>query len=127
MIEVQIDYLERQEGSKSKLNTTRDGLKIVWFATINWISFFPLQSFGMLAAVAFAIACTLGLKVILVYLQLGSMPYSATATAAAAAGLVGLQSIFAGLILRILTRANRRSDIARLLNMRREWNARLDA
>jgi hypothetical protein len=124
--EVEIDYLARPEGSASKLNTIRDGFRIAWFALLNWIAFFPLHAFGLLSAVSFAISGFLGVKVFLVYLQLGAMPYTATATAAASAGLVGLQSLFSGLTLRILTRESRRKDVARLLEKRREWNARLD-
>lgn len=126
VIEVEIDYQARPEGSASKLNTIRDGFRITWFALLNWIAFFPLHSFGLLAAFSFLLSAVLGIRVILVFLELGAMPYTATALAAASAGLVGLQSIFSGLILRILTRESRRRDIARLLEMRREWNTRLD-
>ena len=126
VIEMPIDYLQRPEGSKSKLNTVGDGLKIVWFSLINWIAFFPLQPFGVFAALAFIISGFLGVEVFLVYFELGSMPYSSTAIAAAAAGLVGLQSLFAGLVLRILMRENRRIQVARLLDLRREWNSGLD-
>jgi glycosyltransferase involved in cell wall biosynthesis len=127
VIEVPIQYMPRPEGSQSKLNTFRDGIKILLFAMINWITFFPLQPFGILAGVAFTVSSILGIQVVMIYFALGSMPYSATAVAAAAAGLVGLQSIFSGLILRILTRAERQRDIAQLLDMRREWNSRLDS
>jgi glycosyltransferase involved in cell wall biosynthesis len=127
VVEVPVDYLQRPEGSKSKLNTISDGIKILWFALINWLSFYPLQPFGIVAAFAFGISGILGVEVFLIYFEIGQMPYSSTAIAAAAAGLVGLQSIFAGLILRILMRERRRSEVARLLDMRRLWNAKLDA
>lgn len=126
VIEIPIDYLQRPEGSKSKLSTIDDGLKILWFTLMNWISFYPLQPFGIIAAVAFVISGILGINVFLVFFEFGTMPYASTAVAAAAAGLVGLQSIFAGLILRILMRERRRSEVARLLDMRRLWNAKLD-
>jgi glycosyltransferase involved in cell wall biosynthesis len=127
VVEVPIDYLQRPEGSSSKLNTINDGVKIVWFTLINWISFYPLQPLGLFAAIAFVISGILGINVFLVFFEFGTMPYASTAIAAAAAGLVGLQSIFAGLILRILMRERRRSEVARLLEMRRQWNAKLDA
>jgi glycosyltransferase involved in cell wall biosynthesis len=126
VIEIPIDYLQRPEGSKSKLNTVGDGIKIIWFALINWLSFYPLQPLGILAAIAFAISGILGVRVFIIYFEFGEMPYSSTAIAAAAAGLVGLQSIFAGLVLRILMRERRRGEVARLLDMRRLWNAKLD-
>jgi glycosyltransferase involved in cell wall biosynthesis len=126
VVEVPITYAQRPEGSQSKLHSIRDGFRIAGFALINWIAFFPLQSFGAVAAVALAIAAVLGFKIFAIYFELGAMPYSATAVAVAAAGLVAIQSLFAGLMLRIVTRANRRTEVARLLDMRREWNARLD-
>jgi glycosyltransferase involved in cell wall biosynthesis len=126
VIEIPIDYLQRPEGSKSKLSTIDDGLKILWFSLMNWISFYPLQPFGIFAVLAFIISGVLGIHVFLVFFEFGTMPYAATAVAAAAAGLVGLQSIFSGLILRILMRERRRSEVARLLDMRRLWNAKLD-
>jgi glycosyltransferase involved in cell wall biosynthesis len=126
VIEIPIDYLQRPEGSKSKLSTIDDGLKILWFSLMNWISFYPLQPFGIIAGVAFVLSMILGINVFLVFFEFGTMPYASTAVAAAAAGLVGLQSIFAGLILRILMRERRRSEVARLLDMRRLWNAKLD-
>jgi glycosyltransferase involved in cell wall biosynthesis len=126
VIEIPIDYLQRPEGSKSKLSTIDDGLKILWFSLMNWISFYPLQPFGIIAGVAFVLSGILGINVFLVFFEFGTMPYASTAVAAAAAGLVGLQSIFAGLILRILMRERRRSEVARLRDMRRLWNAKLD-
>lgn len=126
VVEVPIDYLQRPEGSKSKLNTIGDGAKIIWFALMNWLSFYPLQPLGIFATFAFTVSVILGIQVFVIFFEFGQMPYSSTAIAAAAAGLVGLQSIFAGLILRILMRERRRSEVARLLEMRRLWNAKLD-
>jgi glycosyltransferase involved in cell wall biosynthesis len=100
--EVQIDYMARPEGSSSKLNTIRDGLQIAWFAFLNWVAFFPLHAFGLLSAVSFVISGFLGIRVFLVYIELGAMPYTATATAAASAGLVGLQSFVGKMLLNFL-------------------------
>ena len=75
VIEIPIDYLQRSEGSTSKLNTIGDGLKIVWFALINWLSFYPLQPLGVFAAFAFAISGILGVQVFIIYFELGQMPY----------------------------------------------------
>ena len=122
-----ISYSPRSEGSNSKLRTVRDGIRIAWFALLNWISFYPLQPFGILASIAFAISLGLGIKILSVYLALGAMSYASTAIAAASAGLVGLQAVFTGLMLKISTRGARRQEVARLVEMRRQWNAAIDA
>ena len=126
VIEEPISYLPRPEGSSSKLRTIRDASRIFFSALLNWISFFPLQGFGLVAILAFSVSLTLGIWVLIVFLKLGSMPYAATAIAAATAGLVGLQSLFSGVTLKILLRNSRRKDVARLVEMRREWNVRVD-
>ncbi len=124
--ELPIAYLARPEGSHSKLSTVRDGLRIGSFAFLNWIAFYPLQFFGAIAAAALTASLVFGLFVIGVFLETGSMPYPSTAVAAATMGLVGLQALFAGLVMRVIGRAGRRHDIARFLDRRRIWNARMD-
>lgn len=127
VIEEPVEYHARPEGSVSKLNTVRDGLRIAWFACLNWIVFYPLHAFGLVAAFALIISAVLGVWVIAVFLELGAMPFPATAVAAATAGLIGLQSLFVGISLRVSGRETRRRDVARLMELRRQWNDRLDA
>ncbi len=43
VIELPIEYLSRPEGSFSKLSTYRDGIRILQFAILNWIAFYPLR------------------------------------------------------------------------------------
>lgn len=127
VVEMPIAYLRRPEGSESKLNTIRDGFHITWFAALNWIAFYPLSAFGILAVAALSISALLGTWVIYVFLSTGLLPYPSTALAAAVAGLVGLQSLFTGMSLRVTGRTARRRDVARMVEMRRTWNARLDS
>lgn len=127
VVELPIEYLPRPEGSFSKLSTYRDGIKILQFAILNWIAFYPLRAFGILALMAFTVSGVLGAWVFYVFFKTGAMPYPSTAVLAAALGLVGLQSIFTGLSLRITGRNTRRIDISRLIEERRRWNDKLDS
>jgi glycosyltransferase involved in cell wall biosynthesis len=127
VIESPIIYSARGEGSESKLNTIQDGVRILYFAVINWIAFYPLQIFSLIAGSAFLVSGILGFQVFSIFFSTGEMPYPSTAVAAAAAGIVGLLSLFSGIILKILCRSNRRQEIARFLNCKREWNDKLDA
>jgi glycosyltransferase involved in cell wall biosynthesis len=126
MLEIPIDYRRRPKGSHSKLSTIRDGVRIVNFALINWIAFAPLQPFLFLAIATMLAACVLGFRVIAGFLETG-WPYTTTATAATAAGIISILALFHGITLRILIRNDRRKEIARFLEAKREWNAKLDA
>jgi glycosyltransferase involved in cell wall biosynthesis len=126
VIEQPIAYRKRPEGSSSKLNTLRDGIRILWFAIINAISFYPLQVFSLISSVFFLVSAYLVFLVFSVFFATGSMPYPSTAVAAAASGLVALQLIFAGVILHITGRANRRDKVAGLLGAKRIWNSKID-
>lgn len=126
VIEMPIAYRQRPSGSNSKLNTIRDGLRILEFAITNWIAFAPMQLFTIVAIVMGTISAMLGWRVIGGFLTTG-WPYTTTATAAVASGLVAVLAIFFGVSLRILGRNDRRREIAIFLEMKRCWNAKLDA
>lgn len=125
VIEVPINYRARPKGSESKLSTIRDGIRILQFAVLNWITFRPLQFFSFLSLLGFITSLVLGYRVIWGFLETG-WPFTTTAIAGATAALVGTISLFTGLSLRIISRAERRREIADFINRKRIWNAKLD-
>ena len=125
VVEIPIEYRQRGEGSESKINTIRDGFRILYFAVTNWIAFAPMQALGIFALVAFIVAAGLGFRVIAGFLNYG-FPYTTSAVAAIAAGIAGLLALSTGISLRILGRNDRRRDIAQFLEAKRNWNVRLD-
>nr|VFK63739.1 MAG: Glycosyltransferase involved in cell wall bisynthesis [Candidatus Kentron sp. UNK]VFK70934.1 MAG: Glycosyltransferase involved in cell wall bisynthesis [Candidatus Kentron sp. UNK] len=124
--EIPISYRARPDGSDSKLSTIRDGLRIFHFALANWITFAPMQPFLILASVMSVISGVLGYRVIAGFLETG-WPYTTTAIAAGASGLVAILAFFFGLSLKIISRNDRRREITHLLEAKRQWNTRLDA
>lgn len=126
VIESPISYRQRPMDSHSKLNTVEDGVRILNFALTNWIAFAPMQPFMLLGALMTAISALLGFRVIAGFLETG-WPYSTTAIAAAASGLVAVLAVFHGVTLRILGRNERRREIALFLEEKRKWNNQLDA
>jgi len=126
VVEFPITYRKRMDDSVSKLNTVTDGLRIVYFTLTTWITFAPVQAFSVFAIFALLIAGSLGLRVITGFIEYG-WPYTTTAVAAATAGISAILALFNGLTLRILGHNDRRRDIARFLDAKREWNAKLDA
>ena len=123
--EVQISYNARKGDSSSKLNTFRDGFKILRFAFFNWLLFVPLQPFLILATLMLLLSFGLGYRIISGFLATG-FNYSTTAVVASASILIAICSIFFGLSLHIIGRNNRRREIAAFLEEKRKWNTRLD-
>jgi glycosyltransferase involved in cell wall biosynthesis len=103
--EVDTDYKERPEGSFSKLNTFRDGFRIIFTILHLLKEEKPLAFFGLISLVFAAVALCLGIPVIEHYHATGLVPRLPTAILAM--GLVILSSLSAacGLILDSLTRA----------------------
>lgn len=128
IVESPIAYDERPAGSQSKLNTIRDGLRILGFALTNWVAFSPLQPFSYLAAAMFFGVGAFGVRVAYGWAATGyaEMPYPNSAVAAVACAIIGVQALFTGLSLHIGGQGARRRDIAHFLEDRRAWNARLD-
>ncbi|MCE3605190.1 glycosyltransferase family 2 protein [Massilia sp. P8910] len=102
--EVETIYRSRPEGSVSKLNTYRDGVRILWtiiklFKTEKPLAFFSLAFFAfMLAAVGFA------LPLLQTYLETGLVPRLPTAILSVALSLFGVISLNCGLILDTVTK-----------------------
>ncbi|NHZ32132.1 MULTISPECIES: glycosyltransferase family 2 protein [Massilia] len=102
--EVETIYRSRPEGSVSKLNTYRDGVRILWtiiklFKTEKPLAFFSLAFFAfMLAAVGFAV------PLLQTYLATGLVPRLPTAILSVALSLFGVISLNCGLILDTVTK-----------------------
>ncbi|MDM5178194.1 glycosyltransferase [Massilia sp. CCM 8695] len=102
--EVETIYRSRPEGSVSKLNTYRDGVRILWtivklFKTEKPLAFFSLAFFAfMLAAVGLAF------PLLQTYLETGLVPRLPTAILSVALSLFGVISLNCGLILDTVTK-----------------------
>ncbi|NHZ38969.1 glycosyltransferase family 2 protein [Massilia aquatica] len=102
--EVETIYRSRPEGSVSKLNTYRDGIRILWtiiklFKTEKPLAFFSLAFFAfMLAALGFAV------PLLQTYLATGLVPRLPTAILSVALSLFGVISLNCGLILDTVTK-----------------------
>jgi glycosyltransferase involved in cell wall biosynthesis len=125
VVEHPISYRERPEDSHSKLNTLRDGFRILYFASTNWIAFSPMRAFTLFGALALLVAGGLAYRVIAGFMEHG-WPYTTTAVAAGAAALAGILALFTGITLHILVRNDRRRVISRFLGAKRAWNTKLD-
>jgi glycosyltransferase involved in cell wall biosynthesis len=105
--EVETRYLARVEGSASKLNTYRDGLRIArTIATLYRIER-PLWFFGAIGALLALAAIALSIPLAITYAETGLVPRLPTAILATGLMIVAVLNLFAGLILDTVVRGRR--------------------
>jgi len=115
--EVSAPYAARPQGSRSKLSTWRDGLRI--FATIVFL-FKEVRPFKFFAA-AFAalalISLALAWPVITTYLATGLVPRLPTAVLATGVMLLAFMALMSGIVLDTVSRGRREAKRLRYLSL----------
>ncbi len=111
-------YSQRPTGSISKLNTVRDGLRIVRTIVRLTKNERPFAFFGAIGLVLICIAIVLGIPLLQTYIETGLVPRIPTAVLAAALVLIGVQSITAGIILDNVTTSRREAKRIAYLRIR---------
>jgi hypothetical protein len=112
MQEVCTFYRERGAGSRSKLNTVVDGLRILRTILALVEQERPLQSFGLMAALLLVAALSLGLPVVTSFLETGLVQRVPTAILCTGLVLLGFLSLSCGLLLDAVSRG--RKEMKRL-------------
>jgi hypothetical protein len=105
--EIETPYFARLEGSQSKLNTWRDGFRILWTIFNLYRGERPLQFFGLLSLIFAVLSILLATPVIVTYLEQGNVPRLPTAILAMGLMMVAFLSLASGLILDTVTRGRR--------------------
>lgn len=109
-----VEYRDRPEGSESKLNTYRDGFKVLHKIAQLFKNYKPLGFFGAITLVLLAVAAVLFTPVLIEYFKTGLVPKFPTLIVSGFLTLAALQAFFAGLILSELTAKERREFEYRL-------------
>ena len=105
-------YKERPEGSVSKLNTYRDGSRILLLILRLVKDERPLQFFGLIGLALVLVAGFLSVPLIVTYLETGLVPRFPTAMLVVGLVVLGVLSFLSGLILDMTTRT--RQELKRL-------------
>ncbi|WP_394180841.1 glycosyltransferase family 2 protein [Yoonia maritima] len=100
-------YIDRLPGSDSKLNTIRDGVRILRVIVSLVKEERPLPFFGGLAAALALLSVILGYPIVTEYVQTGLVPRFPTAILISAIMIIATLSLMAGLILDTVTRGRR--------------------
>lgn len=111
--EIDTPYRSRQEGSVSKLNTNRDGLRIAGTIIRLFESIRPLQFFSLCFTLLSAVALTLGVPVVDEFARTGLVLRFPTAILAVAIQIVAFLCLTCGVILKSVQRA--RQEARRLV------------
>jgi len=109
-------YKGRPEGSASKLNTFRDGFRILWIILVLFKHERPMQMFGLIAAGLALLSVALGIPVVIDFLHTGLVRRLPTALLATGLMLIAALSFVTGLILDTVSRGRRESRMLAYLS-----------
>ena len=110
------DYRGRPDGSASKLNTYRDGVRILWLISVLFKHERPLGFFSLIGSLFVLGSVLLGVPLISEYLHTGLVPRFPTAILATGVMLLGMLSFVTGLVLDTVTRGRREMKVLAYLS-----------
>lgn len=105
--EVETPYYARPEGSTSKLNTYRDGIRILWTIGKLFRTERPMQFFSIISLIFFVLSVAISIPVFRTFFETGLVPRLPTAILATALMLLSFLSLMSGLILDTVSRGRR--------------------
>ena len=111
---VVVDYRDRPEGSVSKLNTYRDGARVLRTVFSLYKDYRPFQFFSILALLLLLIGMIFLLPVVVEYARTGLVPRFPSFFASGFFALGALQSFFGGMILDTIVKDRRQEFEIRL-------------
>jgi glycosyltransferase involved in cell wall biosynthesis len=114
--EVETPYYARPEGSVSKLNTWRDGFRILGTILKLYRSEKPLRFFIIIGLFLALVAIGLAIPVVVTYLEEGVVPRLPTAVLSTGLMIVAVLSVSSGLVLDTVTRGRREMKLLNYLS-----------
>src|SRR4249920_2031447 len=105
--EIETPYYARPEGSFSKLNTWRDGFRILGTILKLYRSEKPLRFFTATGIFLMLVSIGLAIPVIVTYLEQGIVPRLPTAVLSMGLMILAVLSVYSGLVLDTVTRGRR--------------------
>ncbi len=116
--EIETPYYARPDGSASKLNTWRDGYRILSTIFQLYRTERPLSFFGALGVALAIAAMGLALPIVITFLETHTVPRLPTAVLATGMMLAAFLSIAVGLVLDTVTRGRREMKLLAYLSHR---------
>ncbi len=114
--EVATPYYARPEGSVSKLNTWRDGFRILGTILKLYRTEKPLRFFAAIGIFLVLISIGLAIPIVVTYLEEGLVPRLPTAVLSTGLMIVAMLSVSSGLVLDTVTRGRREMKLLAYLS-----------
>src|SRR6201985_2206774 len=114
--EIETPYYARPEGSVSKLNTWRDGFRILGTILKLYRSEKPLRFFTAIGVFLTLVSIGLAIPIIVTYLEEGIVPRLPTAILSTGLMIVAVLSVSSGLVLDTVTRGRREMKLLNYLS-----------
>lgn len=111
---VVVDYRDRPEGSESKLNTYKDGFKVLCTIAKLFKNYKPFGFFGIISLFLILLAAVLFVPILLEFVQTGLVPKFPTLIVSGFMALAAIQAFFSGMILSEIAAKERREFEYRL-------------
>ncbi|MFB6451504.1 glycosyltransferase family 2 protein [Bradyrhizobium tunisiense] len=105
--EIETPYYARPEGSFSKLNTWRDGFRILGTMLKLYRSERPLRFFTVIGILLALASVTLAIPIVITFIETGLVPRLPTAVLSMGLAIMALLSVSSGLVLDTVTRGRR--------------------
>lgn len=105
---VVVDYRDRPKGSVSKLNTYKDGFRVLRKMLQLYKNYRPFRFFGFLGLILAVFAICLFIPILNEFLHTGLVPRFPTLIVCGFMVLAGIQALFSGMILEVLAAKDRR-------------------
>jgi glycosyltransferase involved in cell wall biosynthesis len=115
--EIPLPYGERPENSKSKLNTYRDGARILFSILMMYRALRPFQFYGAIFLALFLMALGLAVPVAVTYVETGLVPRLPTAVLAASLMQLAFMSLTCGVIIEAVSASRREFKRMRYLDI----------
>ncbi len=123
---VEIAYRDRPEGSASKLNTYRDGFRVLRTILRLYRTYHPLRFFSAIALLLAAAALILFVPIGVEYVRTGLVPRFPTLIVSGFLVIAAIQSLFTGLQLQTMVHKNQQDFEMRLIQVSKEKPGRTD-
>src|SRR5882757_2688306 len=114
--EIETPYYARPEGSFSKLNTWRDGFRILGTILKLYRSEKPLRFFTAIGIFLTLVSISLAIPIVVTYLEQGLVPRLPTAVLSMGLMIVAVLSVSSGLVLDTVTRGRREMKLLAYLS-----------
>ena len=107
LVEIPIEYKDRPAGSVSKLNTYRDGFRVLKTIARLFKEYKPMLFFGLISMLFFIITLCFGVPVFIDYFKTGLVERFPTLIFSGFMLIVSLLSLICGIILEVVVKKHR--------------------